>query len=160
MSTSPSHQRIPRFAITVLALTFFSIMGCADSGSPVAVTEDADTEDDPPHHLQIDTLDLEVNNVWVKVSALPFPVVDEVTMRWEVNATTRNPYWSPRTFRKRGRSFFTEGDSAQVWGNVPRAYDFTVTVQIEAWGKVYDVDTLRIEAPKCPEGPPTLICNL
>jgi len=151
-----------RFAPAIALATLLPLLAgaCSDTPGPLSVVEDVEpVEARAPHYLDIDTLGLTINNVWIKISALPFPIVDEVTMRWEVNATTNNPHWNPGTFHRRGARFFTEGDSAQVWGNIPRAYDFTIEVQIEAWGRVFDVQTLEVQAPKCPEGPAGLLCN-
>lgn len=159
MRTHPFPRCVPTATMGFLGVALLALAGCTEPAASVAIEETALPPETAPHYVDIDTLGLEISNVWVKISALPFPVVDEVTMRWEVEARTNNPYWSPKSFHRRGARYFTQGDSAQVWGNVPRAYDFTISVQIEAWGEVYDVERMTVAAPECPEGPPTLICN-
>ena len=112
-----------------------------------------------PVTLSLDTLDIEVQALWVRISAVP-AVPEDLVLNWELEATTANPFWRPAVFRKHGRRSFQSPDTARVWGNVARAYDFTLAVAgVTASGAVV-ADTLVVRAPRCPDpARPTLLCN-
>ncbi len=117
--------------------------------------------DPPPAGLEIvlDTLDVEVQNLWVRISAVP-AVRQNVVLTWELAAETANPLWCPRSMRKAGRRRFEQPDTARVWGNVPRAYDFRLVVSGATTAGDVVSDTLEIQAPACRDPDrPSLLCN-
>ena len=114
---------------------------------------------EPAIELALDTLDIEVQSLWVRVSAVPAEHEDLV-LTWELEARTANPYWGPRVRRHSGRRSFETPDTARIWGNIPRAYDFTLSVLGTTVSGDLVADTLRIRAPTCPDPHrPTLLCN-
>ena len=151
---------------TTRAARHRSLFLCALTGATVAPSAcgtglPTSLEGDPPAGLEIvlDTLHVEVQNLWVRISAVP-AVRQNVVLTWELAAETANPFWRPRSMRKAGRRSFEQPDTARVWGNVPRAYDFRLYVSgVTAAGDVVS-DTLEVQAPACRDPDrPSLLCN-
>ena len=139
----------------VLAVAAVAPSACG-AGLPTSVGEDSAA---PGLEISVDTLDVEVQNLWVRISAVP-AVRQDVVLTWELAAETGNPFWRPRSMRKAGRRSFERADTARVWGNVPRAYDFRLVVSgITAAGE-FVTDTLDVQAPACRDASrPSLLCN-
>ena len=109
--------------------------------------------------LTLDTLDIEVQALWVRVSAVPSDRQDLVLI-WELDAETANPFWGPRVIRKSGRRSFESPDTARIWGNIPRAYDFRLVVTGFTPAGDMVTDTLTVVAPTCLDlKRPNLLCN-
>lgn len=124
---------------------------------PTAVEEEPDL---PGLVLALDTLDVEVHNLWVRISAVP-AVPQNLTLTWELEAATGNPFWRPEVMRKTGGKHFSSPDTARVWGNVPRAYDFSLVVTGRTQTGDVASDTLEVVAPVCRDPHrPTLVCNV
>ena len=110
--------------------------------------------------LILDTLDVEVQNLWVRISAIP-AVRQDLVVTWELEAATGNPFWRPKAFQKAGGRHFDSPDTARVWGNVPRAYDFRLVATGRTQAGEFASDTLVIAAPVCRDrNRPTLLCNV
>ena len=134
--------------------------------SAVAVASCLASPTDPSGHdldaprlgIAIDTLGWEVGEVWVRVEVVPRHAGD-VHVQWELVARTDNPFWSPSSLTLTGEEVFTDADTARVWGNVPRAYDFELSVIAhDSRGRRVD-GLLQIEAPRCTDPTrPSLIC--
>lgn len=144
-----------------------SLFLCALTGATVAPSAcgtglPTSLEGDAPSaglEIALDTLDVEVQHLWVRISAVP-AVRQNVVLTWELTAETANPFWRPRSMRKAGRRSFEQPDTARVWGNVPRAYDFQLVVSGVVAGAAVVSDTLEIRAPTCRDpGRPSLLCN-
>ena len=129
----------------------------AACGSP---TEPApDTSPGSGLALSIDTLNVEVQNLWIRIGATDRRG-GSGTLTWELRATTANPYWSPKVLSRSGARAFHGPDGTQVWGNVPRAYDLELVVTGVNEGGEQEVDTLFVEAPQCRQpDQPGLVCN-
>ncbi len=109
--------------------------------------------------LAIDTLDIEVHALWLRISAVP-PARENLVLTWELEARTENPFWWPSEISKAGGRSFEAPDTARVWGNIARAYDFTLVVSGLTTSGDFVVDSLTIEAPRCRNpARPTLLCN-
>lgn len=148
-----SRFRLPYRASVVGVAVVLSACG---AGLPTSVGEDPPA---PGLDISVDTLDVEVQNLWVRIIAVP-SVRQNVVLTWELAAETGNPFWRPRSMRKAGRRSFERPDTARVWGNVPRAYDFRLVVSgITAAGE-FVADTLEVQAPACRDpSRPSLLCN-
>lgn len=109
--------------------------------------------------LAIDTLDVEVHRLWVRVSAVP-AVRQDLVLTWELEAVTGNPFWRPKVVRQAGRKRFESPDTARLWGNVPRAYDFRLAVTGRTVAGDLVSDTLVVHAPVCRSDHPSLLCNV
>lgn len=122
----------------------------------VAVVDPAETA----IHLALDTLNVEVQAVWVRVSAVP-AYRQDLVLTWELAAETANPFWRPKVIRKSGARSFESPDTARIWGNIGRAYDFRLAVTGRGTHGGFVTDTLRIRAPTCPNPRrPHLLCNV
>lgn len=131
-------------------------IGCANP-SPTELEDESDT---PGLILALDTLNVEVQSLWVRISAVP-TVRQDLLLKWQLEAETANPFWQPRVMKNDGSKLFDLPDTARIWGNVPRAYDF----RLIAWGLTDGgdsvVDTLQVHAPLCPDPErPNLLCNI
>ncbi len=127
---------------------------------PTAVEDGADAVDLRGLVLALDTLDVEVHNVWVQISAVP-TVPQDLALSWELVAATANPFWRPQVMRRTGSKRFVSPDTARVWGNVPRAYDFSLVVSGRTQAGEVVSDTLNVVAPVCRDSSrPTLVCNV
>ena len=142
----PSRNMLP-ILLGVLALP------ACESGYLTSVEEESVID------LALDTLDIEVQALWVRVSAVPADRQD-LLLIWELDAETANPFWGPRVIRKSGRRSFESPDTARIWGNVPRAYDFRLVVSGLTPAGDMVTDTLTVVAPACRDPRrPTLLCN-
>ena len=109
--------------------------------------------------LAIDTLDVEVQRLWIRVSAVP-AVRQDLVLTWELEAVTGNPFWRPKVVRQAGRKRFQSPDTARLWGNVPRAYDFRLVAAGRTPAGDFASDTLVVRAPPCRSNQPSLLCNV
>lgn len=109
--------------------------------------------------LTLDTLDIEVQSLWVRISAVP-PTREDLVLTWELEAETANPFWYPSVISKAGGRSFESPDTARVWGNIARAYDFRLVVSGLTTSGEFVTDTLSVVAPQCRNpARPTLLCN-
>ena len=136
--------------------TFLLLAALHACGPLPTVVEEHST---PALSLSLDTLDIQIQALWVRVSAVPANPED-LMLTWELDARTANPFWRPAIVRKHGGRSFEMPDTARIWGNVARAYDFTLAVAgVTASGAIV-ADTLVVEAPRCSNPQrPTLLCN-
>ena len=147
--TAPAHLS------TALVVAVLAFGACQD---PAAAELDGPTAQ-PGLELALDTLDLEVQSVWVRISAVPFNREDLI-LTWELEARTENPFWHPKVMRKAGGQSFEAADTARVWGNVPKAYDFSLIVSGLTASGHFVADTLTVVAPRCRNvRKPGLTCN-
>ena len=139
-------------------LVFLTLLVSTACGSPTEPP--ATAEPLAALALSLDTLNVELQNLWVRIDATAEGAGD-VTLRWELHATTANPRWSPKRLSRAGSKQFDGPGAAQVWGNVPRAYDFELIVTGVNEAGAQAVDTLVVEAPRCRDADrPGLICNV
>ena len=144
-ATRGRHRLLP---LVVLA-------GCG----PLLPTAVEDAETAPGIALSLDTLDIDAHLLWVRVSGVP-PAIGELRLDWELRAETANPHWRPRIRTHAGTAHAASPDTAKVWGNIPRAYDFILIVSGMASTGELAADTLRVMAPACGDpGRPNLLCN-
>lgn len=154
----PRTPELPKTLRRFFLLSFGLAMASAcDAGPPTAVGR-AEAER-VGLVLAIDTLDVEVQRLWVRVSAVP-AVRQDLVLTWELEATTGNPFWHPKVVRQAGRKRFQSPDTARLWGNVPRAYDFRLVVAGRTQAGDFVSDTLVVHAPLCRRNHPSLLCNV
>lgn len=132
-----------------------ALAGACDAGPPTAVEEDERSR----LVLTLDTLNVELQNLWIRISGVP-AVRQDVFLTWEIEATTANPLWRRKVLRQAGSRRFESVDTARVWGNVPRAYDFRLVVAGETQAGDFASDTLTVHAPVCRGDRPSPLCNV
>lgn len=133
-----------------------AVLSACGAGVPTSVDPESAT---PALEVFVDTLDMEVQNLWVRISAVP-NARQNVVLTWELAAETANPFWRPQSMRKAGRRSFERPDTARVWGNVPRAYDFRLVASGATASGDFVADTLEVQAPACRDASrPDLLCN-
>lgn len=152
MNGSWTRTARPGFRPLLAVLVFH---GCGPA-LPTALEE---RQRQPRFELALDTLDIEVQSLWIRISAVP-PVREDLVLTWELEAETANPFWWPSVISKAGGRSFESPDTARVWGNIARAYDFRLVVSGLTTSGDFVMDTLSVEAAPCLNpARPTLLCN-
>lgn len=136
-------------------LAILLLQGCG----PPLPTAPAESHPGPRLELALDTLNIEVHALWVRISAVP-PTREDLVLTWELQAETASPFWRPRVINKAGGRSFESPDTARVWGNIARVYDFRLVVSGMTASGDFVLDTLSVVAPHCRNpSQPTLLCN-
>lgn len=136
-------------------LAILVLHGCG----PIVPTALEEGRSSPQVDLALDTLNVEVHALWVRISAVP-PTREDLILTWELHAETANPFWRPSVISKAGGRSFESPDTARVWGNIARVYDFQLVVSATTASGDFAIDTLAIKAPHCHNpSRPTLLCN-
>lgn len=137
-----------------LAASAAPLIGC--ESTPTSPIEDVEA----PHlSMAIDTVAWEIGEVWVRIEVVPRHPGD-VRVSWELNARTGSLVWRPSEITLKGEKTFNDTDVAQVWGNVPRAYDFELfATAVDSRGNTTSA-SLQVQAPRCEaRGAHTLLCT-
>ena len=136
-------------------LAILVLQGCG----PPLPTAPEEGHSSPRLELALDTLNIEVHALWVRISAVP-PKRKDLVLTWELHAETASPFWRPSVISTAGGRRFESPDTARVWGNIARVYDFQLVVSgLTASGDLV-LDTLSVEAQHCRNpSQPTLPCN-